>query len=74
MSLPAGGGKPCPHGMHMVVHSIYNSTNGRVSPQNGKSGDEVEKAVLEEFGRCMTQIISSAQSGWCQHSQQYIEY
>ena len=34
-----------------------------VSPQNGKSVDEVERAVLEEFGRCMKQIISSAQSG-----------
>jgi hypothetical protein len=31
--------------------------------QNGKSSVEAEKAVMEEFGRCLTQIINSAQSG-----------
>ena len=31
--------------------------------QSGKSVEEVERAVLEEFGHCMRQIISSAQSG-----------
>ena len=31
--------------------------------QNGKSNVEAEKAVMEEFGRCLTQIINSAQSG-----------
>lgn len=29
---------------------------------NGKSPKEVERTVLEEFGRCMTQIINSAQT------------
>ena len=32
-------------------------------PQSGKSVEEVEKAVLEEFGHCLNQIITSAQSG-----------
>lgn len=32
---------------------------------NGKSPVEVERAVLEEFGRCMTQIINSTQTGEC---------
>ena len=32
--------------------------------QYGNSGVDVERAVLEEFGRCMTQIINSAQTGW----------
>ena len=31
--------------------------------QNGKSSVEAEKAVMEEFGRCLTQIINSVQSG-----------
>ena len=32
--------------------------------QYGNSGVDMERAVLEEFGRCMTQIINSAQTGW----------
>ena len=31
--------------------------------QNGKSLEEVEYCILDEFGRCMKQIINSAQSG-----------
>ena len=46
-----------------LVTDVITCTNYRVFPQNGKPTDEVERAVLEEFGRCMKQIISSAQSG-----------
>ena len=33
--------------------------------QNEKTLVDVERAVLEEFGRCMTQIINSTQTGKC---------
>ena len=48
--------------IHIAIVPIAALIAG-LTPQNGKSVDEVEKAVLEEFGRCMKQIISSAQSG-----------
>lgn len=62
MPLFARRGKSCPHGECISALTITALIEG-FSSQNGKSMDEVEKAVLEEFGRCMKQIISSAQSG-----------
>jgi hypothetical protein len=47
----------------VVMHKCVNCWG--FPPQSGKSVEEVERAVLEEFGRCMRQIISSAQSGVC---------
>lgn len=65
--------EPLPHPGHRLPFSFINKEVSKATClclleeashilMNGKSVDEVEKAVLEEFGRCMKQIISSAQS------------
>lgn len=51
---------------HEVAVLHHKSTQHIIIPQpfqNGKSVEDVECTVLEEFGRCMKQIINSAQSG-----------
>ena len=64
MPVSAGGGKPCTDG-ELCGTAIHYCASIKVFSQSGKSVDEVERVVLEEFGRCMRQIISSAQSGMC---------
>ena len=64
----AGGGQPLTHGIDVCRNGDWGMWMLILSSislilQNGKSSIEAEKAVMEEFGRCLTQIINSAQSG-----------
>ena len=52
--------------LYVSIHAQWTIKHSHTHySQNGQGPADVERVVLEEFGRCMSQIITSAQTGKC---------